>query len=102
MNATDTQIPKLTRRTWLSQSGESASIGVQSLRLTQGTGRRINIHRWLEDGEQGRKGEVVIRGIKGDAWRKPEGFREYSHEVLMNPTDDQIVEAIYRAQKALS
>lgn len=64
------------------------------------TGHRITVHGWLEDGPQGREGEVRISRITGDFWRDRQ--HAVCHEVihLLHPDAGEIEGAVSRLVEA--
>ena len=59
-------------------------------------GHRIEVHGWLEDGPKGNAGEVTVKRVDGDNWRRPSEFVRHESKLLENPSDEEI-EATVRA-----
>ena len=90
MNATDI---KLTERTWLGQRGESGD----SAPCPQ---PRVSVHRWLEEGAQGRAGHTTVRAIRGDG--RTDDFQCFHTEELPpEATEEDLDWAIDRCACAL-
>ena len=94
MTSTD-PVRKVSRRkeaTWLGQRGYSQTFHLDS----RDAGHRINVHGWLEDGKQGKAGDVTIKRIKGDFFRAPEKAERFDEVTLTDPSDEQIAVVIQR------
>ena len=79
--------------TWLGRPGTST---VHHLTKSE-IGPRVDVHRWHDTGE------VVVRGIDGDAWRGRRPFREVFHRGLSahEATLDAVSAAVMQARGAL-
>jgi hypothetical protein len=77
-------------RTWKRQRGFDQQFHLDGEPL----GHRIEVHAWLEDGPQGKAGEVTVSRVNGDNWRRPSEFVSYEKKLLKDPTDEEIAAAV--------
>lgn len=79
--------------TWLGRAGKATDY----LLKTSAVGPRVYVHRWTDTGE------TTISAITGDAWKKPEGFREFSKITLSGEqaTDAAVEQQVRVARDAL-
>lgn len=81
---------KTVETTWLGQRGRQVVHHLDS----RPTGHRIIVHEWLEDGGQGKEREVTVRRVRGDAFRNPETFEEFSKVTFHNPEPAAVARAV--------
>lgn len=74
--------------TWLGNRGEQTT----ALKTSRTLGERVVAIRWIDghDRDGFAPGDVELKHIKGDAWRKAEAFVEYDRKVIANGTDEDI------------
>ena len=72
----------------------SAGRGEQTIALktNRKMGERVVAVRWLDGSERFgfAPGDVELKHVTGDAWRKPEVFVEHDRKVVPNGTDEDI------------
>lgn len=91
---------KTTQRTWLSIPGEDWQYHLDSRR----DGKRVEVLRWHADNPNAKwgdgttrsykAGDVNIRIVTGDAWRKPESFILHGEVTMPGATDSEVLDWI--------
>ena len=73
---------------WLGERGEQ----LIAYKTNRSTGERVVAIRWPDGSERHglAPGDVELKHITGDAWRKPEAFVEHDRKVVANGTDADV------------